>query len=319
MRLGTTREAQLPAGGLWLLEGRALARVEALLRQPLPARQRGEAPKLATYDVKGKQDQRGGAVAVLGLQGIIEYKQSLLGMLLGGTDLQAFAQQFEAAVGNPRVDTIVLYCDSPGGSGTGVPETAAMIRKARSDRRVVAYVDPLCASACYWLASAASEVVGMPSCEVGSIGVYDLHVSHAGALEKAGEKVTIIAEPPLKTGGNPYENLDPEAAAEFRRQVVALYQDFVKNVAVNRRKERATVERDFGRGMLVSAKDGLRAGMLDRLETASEFTSKLLGTGTSGTGKRASARKANAHVLRLRAEQRERQKKTLEIMARLVK
>ena len=85
------------------------------------------------------------------------------------------AQRVNALANDPAVGMIVLDVDSPGGVVTGTPEAADAIYAAAKRKKVVALVNPLCASAGYWLASQASEIIAVPSADIGSIGVYQLH------------------------------------------------------------------------------------------------------------------------------------------------
>src|SRR5207302_11309430 len=126
-----------------------------------------------------------------------------------------FGQEFDAAIADPNVSAVVLDTDCPGGSAAGTPELASKIRAARGKKPIIAVANALMASAAYWIASAADEIVATPSADVGSVGGYQAHLDQSQALEKEGLKVTFIQEPALKTAGNPYEPL--RSAARQRR------------------------------------------------------------------------------------------------------
>src|SRR5690606_12609791 len=111
------------------------------------------------------------------------------------------------------VGTIVLDVDSPGGGVYGVAEFAEEIYKARGQKRIVAVANSMAASAAYWIATAADELVVTPGGEVGSIGVYMLHEDWSGAYEKAGIKPTVI-----KFGENKAEGIDVEPLSESAQE-----------------------------------------------------------------------------------------------------
>src|SRR5690606_18251635 len=119
----------------------------------------------------------------------------------------------------------------PGGAVPGVPELAAEIFAARERKRIVAFIDDLAASAAYYLAAAASEIVSIPTGEAGSIGVYALHISQKGWLEKEGIMVTPIQYGEWKTATAPWNELDPETRDFLQAQVDAIGRKFEADVA----------------------------------------------------------------------------------------
>ena len=75
---------------------------------------------------------------------------------------------------DPQVSGIVIDVDSPGGNIARRAGGIRRVREARPAKPVVAVANHWAASAAYWLASAADELVVTPSGEVGSIGVYSI-------------------------------------------------------------------------------------------------------------------------------------------------
>src|SRR6266850_7722071 len=118
----------------------------------------------------GNQRPAGPRIAVIPVQGVLAlHPQSL------GASVEEIDQDITAALADPRVDGILLDMDSPGGTVPGIPELGAKILAGRAVKPIVALANGLAASAAYWLASAAHEIIVTPSGEVGSIGVYMLH------------------------------------------------------------------------------------------------------------------------------------------------
>ena len=177
------------------------------------------------------------------------------------------AQTMNALANDPDIGTIVLDIDSPGGMVTGTPEAGDAIFAAREQKRVIALVNPLAASAAYWIASQASEIVAVPTADVGSIGVFWLHVECSGMLANEGIKPTFIFAGEHKVEGNSFEPLS-DAAREFQqREVDLIYRDFVKMVARGRGVSVAEVEKNFGQGRTFMAPEAKRLGMIDRVAT----------------------------------------------------
>ncbi|HXH05862.1 MAG TPA: signal peptide peptidase SppA [Vicinamibacterales bacterium] len=221
--------------------------------------------------------QRRGTIAILPLNGIIAHRANLLVDVSGGTSTERFAAEFRAAVEDPAVDAIVLDVDSPGGGVYGVPELADEIFAARGRKPIVAVANAEAASAAYWIASAADELVVTPSGQVGSIGVYMLHEDFSGALEQDGVSVTLVSAGEYKTEGNPFEPLSDEGRAYWQRVVDSYYDQFVRAVARGRGVTQTEVREGFGQGRMVTAKEAERLGMVDRVETLPETLTRLAG------------------------------------------
>jgi ClpP class serine protease len=78
-------------------------------------------------------------------------------------------RMFQLADSTPSVKSIVLLVDSPGGTVDGTSSFAEMIKKSK--KTTMAIVDGLTASAAYWIASSANEVISTSKTDViGSIG-----------------------------------------------------------------------------------------------------------------------------------------------------
>lgn len=208
-----------------------------------------------------------GTVAVIPVYGPISQRQNLMSANSGGTSVEQLASDFRSAMADDQVDAIVLEFDSPGGTIDGIPELADEIRAARGAKPIVAHANTMAASAAYWLASAADELVVTPSGSVGSIGVFCAHQDLSGAAEMEGVKTTLISAGKYKTEGNKWEPLSPDAKANLQDQVDQIYGTFVTGVAKGRGVTVEAVRKDYGEGRIVLAKQALSAGMVDRVDT----------------------------------------------------
>ncbi len=229
------------------------------------------------------EPEKNGKIAILKLQGTILPRTSLDLSDPGGVSLVAFQGQFRSVANDTNVKAIILEIDSPGGQVDLVPETVAMIRAAkRADRPIIAIANTMAASAAYWIASAADELVVTPSGEVGSIGVYMLHQDVSQALEAEGVKMTFISSGPRKTEGSPFEPLDDVALAALQVSVADYYDMFTKDVAKARgvpvsvvRADPEKSEQHFGGGRCYTAKRAVALGMADRVATLEETITRV--------------------------------------------
>lgn len=222
-----------------------------------------------------RQAVTAGAVAVLPLYGVIIPRASLMSEMSGGTSVSGFQALLDQAIADPAVDAILIDVNSPGGLTDLVPELAARIREARGIKPITAIANTTAASAAYWLASQADELVVTPSGEVGSIGVYAAHQDISAAQEKAGIATTLISAGRFKVEASPFAPLTDEARAAIQERVDAFYGMFVADVAAGRGVTEAAVRDGFGQGRVVTAEAALAAGMVDGIETFDEALARL--------------------------------------------
>lgn len=211
-----------------------------------------------------------GAVAILPLRGVIANRMSMMEDVSGGMSAEGFGRQFQSALRSDGVKAIVIDTDSPGGAVSGSDELSSMVYNARGQKPIIAHVNATAASAAYWIASAADEIVVTPTGSVGSIGVFGVHDDVSAALEKVGIKKTLISAGKLKVSGNRYQPLDEEAHALIQARVDEGYAMFVAAVARNRNVAESVVREGFGQGGMVGATEAVRLGMADRVATLEE-------------------------------------------------
>lgn len=208
-----------------------------------------------------------GTVAVLPLYGVIAPRMNAMTQISGGTSAEAFGALIRRAVDDPGISAIVIDVDSPGGSVFGVEELAATIRGLKGRKPILAVANTMMASAAYWIASQADEIIASPSSQVGSIGVIGVHQDLSGAEAKAGVKTTLIAAGKFKTEGNSLEPLSEEARAAMQKHVDAYYGAFVRDVAKGRGVTAAAVRDGFGEGRAVTAVEAVKVGLADAVGT----------------------------------------------------
>jgi signal peptide peptidase SppA len=211
------------------------------------------------------------AVATVPLKGVLMPAMGgLFAFLFGGGGLDDFQKGLARAVADDDVKRIVLDIDSPGGLVDQIPETADAVWKARKVKPVTAVVNTLAASAAYWIASQADEIVISPSGEAGSIGVYAIHRDLSARYVDEGVKHTIVSAGRYKTEANPFEELDTDAREFMQQGVDDYYGMFLKAVARGRGSTPDTVRKGYGEGRTLTAKRAVAAGLADRIGTLSE-------------------------------------------------
>lgn len=255
-------------------------------------------PNQATYAGTPIRSSKG-TIHVLKMHGTIMPRADFMMQMSGGVSLETFGKAFRQAAEDPDAAAIVLDGNTPGGMVDLVPETAAMIFGARREGRpIVAVSNTLIASAGYYLAAAADEIVVSPSGMIGSIGVYTMHDDMSERLKTLGVDRSVIFKGPRKVERLPFAPLSKEARAAIQSSVDESYAMFTNDVSKFRGVPVSTVRADpenseehFGGGRVYHAKQAVALGMADRVGTLEETINRL-----SRTRRKRSTRMARARL-----------------------
>lgn len=244
------------------LDEDVLARVAADGHEAMMAASR-EAVAAAGKRLDGAQVStlRGGT-ALIPVVGTIFPRASMIGASTGGTALSTLMHDMRVAWASDDVERVVMMVDSPGGVVSGLGEAAEILRA--SPKPITAFVTGIGASAAYWLASQASEIVLDRSGRVGSIGVVASMMRQESADQNGRRSYEIVSS------GAPMKRPDPateEGRAAIQAEVDAIEDVFVADVAAGRNVSAARVRADFGQGAMKNAKAAIAAGMADRIGT----------------------------------------------------
>lgn len=263
--------AELLGESLWMMEPRALRSVVRRLELA------GAIPMGESIVAMRDTPRTVGTMAVIDVCGAITYRPSWFSDYFGGSTIMSLQAQFRAALADPSVKTICFRFDSPGGTVDMVPEFAAEIFAARGVKPIVAVADVLVASAAYWLAAQCDAIYTSVSGQLGSIGVYTTHEDYSALMEKAGIKVTFIANGAHKVDGHPYAPLPADVQAEIQSRVDEVGAEFVADVARGRGRTPKQVLAGFGQGKLFRGKRAIAAGLADKLGTLGGVVAKMAG------------------------------------------
>lgn len=248
---------------IWCLTRRALTDLESRLRS---GETRLDRLAFQTNAAARRSSATATKIGLIRIYGVLAQRPSWFSY----TSTMEIQAQLRAAVADPSVDSIVLDIDSPGGAVAGTEELSNAIYKARESKPIIAVANSLAASAAYWIGSAASELYAAPGSEVGSVGVYAMHIDWSALNEKVGIKPTYISSGKFKTEGNPDEPLSAEARAAIQASVDDAYRGFLRAVARNRGVQPSDVLLNYGQGRVVGTRDALAARMVDGIKTLDE-------------------------------------------------
>ncbi|MCD0156305.1 S49 family peptidase [Deinococcus sp. 6GRE01] len=270
----------LQAGQLWAIQQPVLDDLHARVMNPQGhgpgADDLAEQPVALTQRVPLVRGN-GKSVALVTFHGVVISRAPAWAESYGYVSPQRFGAEIRTLADDPTVSAIVLSIDSPGGTVAGTVEAGEAVAYARTKKRVVAVTNDMAASAAYWVASQASEIVVTPTAITGSIGVISTHADYTKMMNTWGIVVTYIRSAAKKALGQPYEPFSAEAQAEWQKTVDAMYAQFIQAVARGRRKARAVVAEQWASGEVWTGQAAVTAGLADRVGSLAGVLSELTG------------------------------------------
>lgn len=210
--------------------------------------------------------------AIIPIHGVITARNTIFSLFAGGTSLADLSKDFNEALNNDEVTSILLDIDSPGGVAVGPFEMTEMIFKARSKKPIYSYIGRNGSSAAYWLASATEKIIVNPSALVGSIGVVTTIPVQEEPDQDGYKNVEIVSSNANLKRPDPKTK---EGLAEIRRDLDDLESTFIESIAKYRSITPEIVKADFGGGGIVIGKEAVKRNMADSLGTYEEVLSLL--------------------------------------------
>lgn len=222
-------------------------------------------------------------VALIEIDGVIGKRMNLFTKISGGASTELIGNQVMAAVNDDSIKAILLRIDSPGGTVQGTKELADLIFSVRGQKPIVTFVDGSMMSAALWI-GLASDVVILSSevAAVGSMGVIATHIDMTKAEEMAGIKTTHIVTGKFKSLGSSSEELSDDGRDEIQRQIDAVFEVFVGDVARFRGVGNEAALNALGDAQILIGREAVDSGFVDSVSTLDEVVSSLIGIDTLG-------------------------------------
>ena len=277
----------------WALEERVLQNLSRVVARHVEGGKLSQdeiddivAARDASRDGKPKAYEVRNGAAVIPISGVIAKHSSQVNGASQprGTSTQAVAGLIQQALADASVERIVLAVDSPGGSVDGVQALADTIFQARGKKPITALADSTMASAAYWIASQADEVLATSDATVGSIGVYSVLPDYSRAAKNEGVDVHVVRHGQHKGTGVVGAPITSEQIAAIQREIDSYAELFVGAVARGRGIS-PTKAQALATGECWVGKHAVDAGLADGIATLEG----LIGESASATNVAATA------------------------------
>lgn len=198
----------------------------------------------------------GGHTAVIALDGAISSDNDSANKLIAGLN---------DAYGDGNTRGIIIAANSPGGSpalsGMAYDEIRRL-KKLRPAIPVYVVVSEVCASGCYYIASAADKIYVDKASVIGSIGVLSDGFGFTGAMEKLGVERRLKTAGENKAMGDPFSPLNPKHEAIRQQLLDDIHQQFIQAVKAGRGARLKDNPQLFS-GMVWLGEKGIPLGLAD--------------------------------------------------------
>ena len=194
-------------------------------------------------------------------------------LFAGNTAYEDIRVQFQKALADPSVKSVIFDINSPGGEAAGLFDLADEIYQARGTKPVYAVFNENGFSAAYAIASAADKRYISRTGSAGSVGVVAMHVDQSGWDEKIGLKYTPIFAGARKVDFSPHAPLSSEAQSLAQEDGNATYDIFVNTVARNLGMSADAVQAT--EAGIFQGKKAVDAGFADYVMSWNQFMGKL--------------------------------------------
>jgi protease IV len=187
--------------------------------------------------------------------GVVEIKGVL-------TDSRRVIKQLERYRDDRSIKAIVLRINSPGGAVGPAQEILREVEKVRAKKKIVASLGTVAASGGYYIASGANLIMANRGTATGSIGVIMQFANVQGLTKKLGLDFYNLKAGRYKDVGSPFRPMTPEDKAYLQGLIDNIYQQFLSDVAHNRKIPLAKLK-TLAEGKIYSGEEAKKIGLVD--------------------------------------------------------
>jgi protease IV len=190
-----------------------------------------------------------------------------------------YIKQLHGFFKDSEIKAIILKLDSPGGAAGSSQALMQEIESLKSQhpKPIVTYIENICVSGAYYVASATDQIIATGSAVVGSIGSkIRTQFNVKKLLEKYDVTTETISSGTHKMILDPFSDMTPEHRQCLQDLSNDTYKQFVADIA-ERRHLPIETSSDWAEGKLFTGKQAYELKLVDKignLSTAIEFIKK---------------------------------------------
>ena len=205
----------------------------------------------------------------------------IVGMIIEGedTDAAAIIKGLRNAVKNTNTKGIVLHANSPGGSPVQADYVFKEIRSIKAknpDLPIYAVVSDICASGCYYIASAADKIFVNPASIIGSIGVIMNGFGFVDAMDKFGIERRLLTAGEHKAILDPFSPVKIDETKYIQAMLDQVHQQFIDAVKQGR-GDRLKETPEMFSGLVWAGAESIRLGLADGMGGDDYVATEIIG------------------------------------------
>jgi len=191
----------------------------------------------------------------------------VVGMIAEGKEANAEAiiKSLRKAFKDENTKGVILHANSPGGSPVQSHLVYQEIRKLKKDypkTPIYAVVGDICASGCYYIASASDKIYVSPASLIGSIGVIMDGFGFVDTMQKFGVERRVLTSGAHKAMLDPFSPRKEDETQFMLKLLEQVHQQFIKAVKDGRGK-RLQDSPDLFSGLIWTGEEGVKLGIAD--------------------------------------------------------
>lgn len=205
----------------------------------------------------------------------------VVGVIAEGKDADAesIIKSLKNAVKDKNTKGIILHANSPGGSpvqSSYVYEEIRKIKKEHPDLPVYTVVSDICASGCYYIASASDKIFVNQASLVGSIGVLMDGFGFVDVMEKLGVERRLLTAGTHKAMLDPFSPPKEDETRYMQGLLDQVHQQFIGAVKAGR-GDRLKDKPELFSGLVWTGEEGVRLGVADAFGSDDYVAKEIIG------------------------------------------
>lgn len=232
---------------------------------------------LATFMYPNIKENMGGTgkdhAAVIDVVGLIAENQN--------ANADSIIKSLKNAVKDKNTKGIILHANSPGGSpvqSSYVYDEIRKIKKEHPDLPVYTVVSDICASGCYYIASASDKIFVNQASLIGSIGVLMDGFGFVNVMEKLGVERRLLTAGAHKAMLDPFSPPKEEETRYMQGLLDQVHQQFIGAVKAGRGDRLKDMPELFS-GLVWTGEEGVKLGVADAFGSDDYVAKEIIGVG----------------------------------------
>lgn len=195
------------------------------------------------------------------------------------TSAETIIEGLHNAIKDEGTKGVILHMNSPGGTPVQaeyVYQEIRAIKKENPDKPVYAVISDICASGCYYIASATDKIFVSPASIVGSIGVIMNGFGFVGTLEKFGVERRLLTAGSHKAMLDPFSPVNEAENEHMQVMLDQVHQQFIKAIK-NGRGDRLKETPDMFSGLVWTGEESIKLGLADDIGSDDYVAETVIG------------------------------------------